>query len=170
MDFRDFSIKILDSDEIKLTSYLYQIFNLSVAGEKICFDYPLDELIVQDLLKVIFFFASHLGHSPDLSGAHISISLNNTQLHEVLCKASNVFNYWAENYHQFIEWCREKDKDYYVNKKAIYLSEFQLPKQFSEYELLNQVLHHCFSEEQFCFLQREFMNYILRMPLYNFTC
>jgi hypothetical protein len=162
-DFRDFSIKILDNEEIKLSSYLYQIFSLSSADGKVCFDYPLDGLNVRDLLRVIFFFASHYGHSSDLSGVHISISLNNTRLHEVLCKTLNVFNNWAENYHQFIEWCREKDKNYYVNQKAIYLSEFQLSEQYSEYELLNQILHRCFPEDQFSFLRREFLIFLKKL-------
>lgn len=123
----------------------------------------MDELNVQDLLKVIFFFASHFGRSSDLSGAHISISLNNTRLHEVLCKALNVLDDWAENYQQFIEWRREKDKNYYVNKKAIYLSEFQLSEQYSEYKLLNQMLHRCFPEERFGFLRREFLIFLKKL-------
>lgn len=159
----------MDSDEIKLSSYLYQIFNLSSAGEKVRFDYPLDELNVQDLLRVIFFFASLYGSSSDLSGAHISISLNNTRLHEILCKALNVFNNWVENYYQFIEWCREKDKNFYVNQKAIYLSGFQLPKQYSEYELLNQMLHRCLSRGRFNFLREEFMNFLERNFSYEIS-
>jgi hypothetical protein len=161
-DFRDFSIKILDNDEIKLGSYLYQIFNLSSVEGKIRFDYPLDELNVQDLLRVVFFFASHYGRSPDLSGAHISTSFSNARLHEVLCKALNVFDNWAENYYQFIKWCREKDKSFYVNQKAIRLSEFQLPKQYSEYELLNQMLYRYLPEKQFVLIQKEFMAFLKR--------
>jgi hypothetical protein len=47
-----------------------------------------------------------------------------------------------------------------VNQKAIYLSEFQLPKQYSEYELLNQVLHHYLPGEHFDFWRQEFMGFL----------
>jgi len=166
-DFRKFEISRVDSAELKLTEYIYQEFNLLPETQKIYFNYPLNTLNLEYLLKLIFFMATQC--AGEFAGADISLKLNNYRLHRYLNQAIKIFDNWAVNYYKFIEWWKIQDKQYYVSRKQVYSPGNQLTEEHVEYELFNYVLHYYLDEEEFNFMHEEFITFLKRFSLSKFS-
>ena len=163
-DFRESNITRLDSRELQLTEYLYQCFGLPCLSKKRVLKYPLNELTVENLLTLLFFFAAPFAGILDYTGVGIAKYKNNEEIHEYLCRAMEVFDDWMESFYNFIEAWRKQEKKYFINCKVLYLSKIALPREYSQYELFNQLLHMLFEEEQFGFLHKAFAKFLEKLP------
>ena len=162
-DFRKSEVFPVDTNELVLAEYFYKEFNLSHKGKKSYFDYPLNTLILKDLLELILFVATHC--AGEFSGSDIGLKLNNAQLHQLLIKAIQIFDDWAVNYYEFIEWWAKQDKQYYVSRKQVYSPGNQLDGKYSKFELFNYVLHYYLDIKKFGFMHDEFKTFLEISPL-----
>lgn len=168
-DFREFEISVLEQTELRLTEFLHKQLGLPCSFEKKIFKYPLSDLALNDVLTVLFFAAAHFAEMPDYTGVSLSKTKSCRELHKVLCRAVEVFDYWAKSYYEFISLWKKQDVRYFINCKNLYLSKVELPREFGEYELFNQMLHNTFYEKQFSFLHEEFQEYLMRLRSRKFS-
>lgn len=163
-DFRKSSIVLLPRGELRFTTYLFQDFGLIAFSKEEIFEYPLNNLAGNDLLKLLFFAAAHFAEMPDYSGTSISKYKNNAEIHKYLNQAVEVFDDWADSYHHFIRLWKKQQLKYFINCKQLYMSKVELPRKWSDYELFNQILHQVLYEEQFSFMHEEFALFLENLP------
>lgn len=168
-DFRNIKISKLESKELRLSRYIHRQFGLPCAFESKIFKYPLSELELNDVLTVLFFAAAHFAEMPNYTGASLSKTKSCRDLHQVLCRGIEVFDHWAKSYYDFISMWKKQDVRYFINCKNLYLSKTELPREYSEYELFNQMLHNTLYEQQFSFMHEGFQEYLLRLPSGDFS-
>lgn len=159
-DFRKLEIIHLDDKELKLTKLVHKELGLFDSKEEL-FSEPINKLSLHDILRLLFFFGSHITKSADFSGNYEFQGSINTFIHKYICDALNVINNWAENYHKFIrnhiiKWSGK----YFFTDRGIKWYKKRLPSKFSEYELFNQVQQTVLFEDRFSFIHEELVNYL----------
>lgn len=162
-DFRKDKTVSLNAKELRLNLYLHQQFELPCPPVENVFKYPLTTLDHWDLLSLLFFVGAHFAEVHDFTGTSLSKCGNSKKIHQHLNQAIEVFDDWPKSYYEFIRKWKNTDYNYYISVKQIYLPGTALPRQYSEYELINQMLHHYLFSEQFLFMHEEFQQYLLGM-------
>lgn len=98
---RDSEIISVDNKELKLTKLICKELEISDSKEEL-FAGPINKLSLRDILRLLFFFGSHITKSADFSGQYEFKFKNNNPIHKYICDLLNVIENWAENYHDFI--------------------------------------------------------------------
>jgi hypothetical protein len=168
-DFRESEIILLDTKELRLSQYIHQKFRLPCSLQESIFKYPLNTLPLKDLLTLLFFMAAHFAGMPDYTGISLSKHKSNKEIHDSLCRAIEVFDGWAKSYYDFILKWKEQDIRYFISCKQLYLSKIELPREYAEYELFNQILHNTLFEKQFLFMHEEFKEFLHGLPSGDFS-
>ena len=161
-DFRKSKVVSLNAKELRLSLYLHQQFKLPCPPVESVFKYPLTTLDHRDLLYLLFFVSAHFAEVPDFTGISLSKGGRSKEIHQHLNQAIEVFDDWPKSYYEFIRKWKKTDYNYYISMKQIYLPGTALPRQYSEYELINQMLHNYLFREQFLFMHEEFQEYLLK--------
>lgn len=159
-DWRKSEVTMVPSAEQRLTKYLFQNFGLPFQDDQVSFTPPLNKLGMTDLLNLLFFVAAHYDQIPNHTGIGIAKYSDNETIHRLLFQALEVFDDWMSGFYDFIREWRKQDKKYFINCKQLYLSKIALLRRYSQYELLNQILHNIFYEEQFAFLHEAFAKFL----------
>lgn len=168
-DFRKSEIVSLSPEELRLSEFIHQKFGLPCSFRENFFKYPLNTLPLRDLLTLLFFTAAHFAEMPDYTGVGISKYRTNQEIHSVLCRSLEVFDSWAKSFYEFIKSWKKQEITYFINCKQLYLSKVELPREYGEYELFNQILHNVLFEKQFSFIHEEFQEYLLRLKSGDFS-
>lgn len=159
----------LPPQELRLSEFIHQTFGLPCSFREKIFKYPLSALPLKDLLTLLFFTAAHFAEMPDYTGVGISKYRTNQEIHSALCRSLEVFDEWAKSYYEFIGSWKKQEITYFINCKQLYMSKVELPREYAEYELFNQILHSVLFEDQFSFMHKEFQEYLLRLHSGDFT-
>lgn len=167
-DLRKSEIVNLGSEEIKFTTYFYQKLRLLPSKKNQVGD-SLNELNLNDLLKLLFFIATHFTEKFGCHGEIFARRANHHQIHLHLNQALKIFDNWASNYYNFLHEWREREKNYFVSDRYVYLSGVQLPIKYADFEPFNQALHYYFKEPQYDFMHREFKNFLEKLPPEDFS-
>jgi hypothetical protein len=150
--WHEYKSPLVTDCELQVTRQIYllcdQTVPLDVDGASQTAN-PLRHLELKHLLSALFFIASQFKGIVDTKGKHLAPSARNAETHMLLCKAWTVFEYWPNNFFNFLNWRRAQ-----VAKSR---SASGLLRDFSEYK---SALYQQLISNQLDFIRVAFEEYL----------
>jgi hypothetical protein len=152
-DWREYQSPIVEDNELQVAKHVYKLCALPANSESdrasTKTNCPLFDLTLDQYISSLFFIAGQFNGLMDTRGKRLATSLRNSEIHNLICKANNVFQDWPNNFFSFLDWKREKSPDLRHARG--------LMRDFGQYKsaLYVQLSHKCYD-----FLRDAFEEYI----------
>lgn len=148
-DLRNCFDKTVKQSEVMLSKHLKSLWTVKPAPIRADKKIPLYSLDIESLLQLITFTASQLRNQQSLKTKFNISTYDHDELHDLYCKAYDLYQDWPENYCRFLDYLRSEKRDV---KEA---TGFR--KDFGKYIFY---LYKNFSGRQYHFLRQAFEDYL----------
>lgn len=156
-DWRNSPVSILPRQELRLTSQIHGLCNLSdKAGNSELFPEPISRLTLDGLLLILFFIAGQCRGLSSTTSTHLLGAGSNKAFHDILTNAYLIFENWPSNYFRFLDLRRIHERN--VNRN------YQRMKStlYRDFGSFYSGLHSVLSGSQFDFIRSAFIDYLIK--------
>lgn len=156
-DWRESLPITVNESELTLTSHVHQLCGLSIDKSYIwdTIIYPARGLSLHNLFLALLFIAGQYQWRLITNGRNLVPLGRNKDFHAIFIEAFSVFDDWPDNYYKFLDWIREKQTSISLNHQR---QKSVLYKEFGKFYI---DLFKTFSENQFDFIKKGFMEYVM---------
>lgn len=151
--WRDAQLQFVEDSELAVARQVYKLCGLSCANifsDNALSNTLLTQLTLENLIRSLFFIASQFHGVIDTKGKRFSF-MGNVDIHNLLKKATLVFNNWPGNYFSFLDWRRAQI--------PVKTSAYGLRKDFAEYK---SALYKQLSAPELDFMRDGFEEYLVK--------
>lgn len=157
-DYRDLSAPPVSETEATLSRRIYSLCGLNISKARPTTAdgrSPLAALGLHELVSVVLFIASQYQGLSGPTGKKIARGMRNEELHALYTKAYSVFEDWPNNYYEFLDWRRARERK---GRAAHCGLRAGLGQDFGSFY---GGLYRFFSSDEYEFLRAAFGEYLL---------
>lgn len=160
-DWRECPATPVPEAEAALSRHIYTLCGLEVGAggtagvSRSVGQFPAAALGLQDLISAVVFIAGQYQGLSGATGKKLAPAMNNEELHALYVRAYSVFENWPNNYYEFLDWRRARERE---SPGARNKSQTGLGRDFGNFY---GGLYRYFSTGAFDFLRDGFGHYLV---------